>query len=430
MQARRTERVGEQIRAEIAELIENEIADPRIGSVTVTSVELSADGKQARVSVGLLDAGADERECRRGLEHARGFLRRELAARLQLRLTPDLSFIVDHGPRHARRVETLLERLKKRAPLAALLLACGAAGGEMERYEASAPAMGSTFTIAAYGPDGAPLAAAAQAAFQEADRIDRLLSNYRPDSELSQINRRAAREPVRLSPEMYDLLDKCQQYSRGSEGAFDWTVGALMKVWGFYRGSGRLPQAAEIERAARSTGYRHVHLDPERRTVRFAVEGLELDPGGIGKGYAVDRMAAVLEEAGVETALISAAGSSIYAMGAPPGEPGWYVRVRGPDSEQQTVAELYLKNQSLSSSGAYEKFFRAEGKLYSHILDPRSGYPAAGMRAVSVIAPKTLDSEAWTKPFFVNGAAWTRRNRPSGFRVLLCEEEKACYWVE
>lgn len=430
MHGRRSERVTEQIRAEVAELIENEVADPRVGSVIVTGVDLSADGKQARVRVCPLDSEASEKECLRGLEHARHFLRRELAARLQSRYTPELRFCIDHGPQHAQRVETLLERIKKRAPLIMLLLLCAGLRAELLRYEASAHIMGGVYTIAAYGEDRAQLSAGVEAAFQEAHRVDNLLSNYRPNSELSEVNREAAGRPVKVSPELFELLRKCQEYSRLSEGAFDWTVGPLMRVWGFYKGSGRLPDRAQIEHALRSVGYQHIRLDPQRRTVEFVVPGMELDPGGIGKGYAVEKMVDVLRDAGIETALISASGSSIYGIGAPPSEKrGWYVRIRDPKVEKITVAEIYLKDLSLSTSGNYEKFFEADGKIYSHIMDPRAGYPAEGMLAVSVLAAKTLESEAWTKPFFVNGAAWTKKHVPEGFRVLLCEESKPCYWV-
>jgi thiamine biosynthesis lipoprotein len=427
----RSERLAAELRQELAEMIENELADPRLGSVTVTSVQLSGDGKTARVLVTPAGPEVEERSSLGALEHARGFLRRELASRLQLRYTPDLVFAIDHGPQNAQRVETLLDRLHKRKQLAVLLLlGCLHGRAELLRYEASAHTMGSVFTVAAYGEDRQQLSAAVEAAFQEARRLDQLLSNYRTTSELSEVNRDAFQKPVRVSPELFALLEKCQQYSKASEGAFDWTVGPLMKVWGFYRGSGRLPKADEIAAALRAVGYRKVKLDAEERTVRFEVEGMELDPGGIGKGYAVDRMADVLQESGVDTALISAAGSSIYGMGAPPSEPrGWYVRIRDPKSEAVTVAEVYLKDQSLSTSGTYEKFFEAEGKIYSHLMDPRTGWPAQGMLAVSVLAPHTLDSEAWTKPLFVNGAGWAKKHLPEGFRAVLCEEGKPCYWT-
>ena len=188
-------------------------------------------------------------------------------------------------------------------------------------------------------------------------------------------------------PELFRLLSACVEYSRQSEGAFDISVGPLMKVWGFYKGSGRLPQKAEVLDALSRVGYRNILLDSAAETVRFAKHGVELDPGGIGKGYAVDRMVEILRNGGITAALISASGSSMYALGAPPGEPGWKVRIRDPKDDANTVAEVTLKNESMStsgsyeffiaSSGSYEKFFRAEGKLYSHIMDRRDDGPVA-----------------------------------------------------
>ncbi|MGH9661851.1 MAG: FAD:protein FMN transferase, partial [Bryobacteraceae bacterium] len=181
-------------------------------------------------------------------------------------------------------------------------------------------------------------------------------------------------------------------------------------------------------------GWRHVALDPAARTVRFRRAGVELDPGGIGKGYAIDRMVEILRAAGIGTALLSAGSSSLYALGAPPGEPGWKINVRHPRDESRTAVELVLKDESMSTSGSYEKFFRAGGRLYSHIMDPRTGRPATGMLAVSVVAPRTLDSEAWTKPVFIHGRDWAARHAPKHFRVLLCPDrtrtEPPCAWLQ
>jgi thiamine biosynthesis lipoprotein len=142
-------------------------------------------------------------------------------------------------------------------------------------------------------------------------------------------------------------------------------------------------------------------------------------------------MVKILEDNGIRAALLTAGGSSIYALGAPPEEPGWRVKIRDPRDASKTVAEVLLKDQSLSTSGSYEKFFRAEGRIWSHIMDPRTGYPAQGVLSVSVIAPRTLDSEAWTKPYFINGRNWAVRHKPVGFRVFLCEDrlEQACAWL-
>ncbi len=309
------------------------------------------------------------------------------------------------------------------------------------RLEHSRNAMGTTFTIDLYGSNedslnqGAlnqgALEAAAESAFEEVQRLDRMLSNYIPESELSRVNAEAADHPVHVSREFFDLLKDCIDYSRQSEGSFDITVGSLMKVWGFYKGTGHLPHRAEVRTALDHIGYQNIELNANDLTVRFR-KRIELDPGGVGKGYAVDRMVEVLRQAGVRCGLVSGGGSSIYGIGAPPNDArGWYVRIRDPRDGKKTAAEVYLKNNSVSTSGNYEKFFWAEGKLYSHIMDPRTGYPAEGMLSVSVVAPRTLDSEVWAKPYYILGRAWAEAHKPRYFRVLLCEDKPgaACAWL-
>ena len=205
-----------------------------------------------------------------------------------------------------------------------------------------------------------------------------------------------------------------------------------MKVWGFYKGTGHLPHRAEIRGALGKVGYRHMLLDAPHSSVRFTQRGVEIDPGGIGKGYAVDRMAAVLKSNGIQSALISAAGSSIYALGTPPGEPGWQLQIKDPKNPSKSVATVALKDASMSTSGNYEKYFYAEGKLYSHIMDPRTGYPSQGMLQASVISPNTIDSEAWTKPYYIMGRQWTERHKKKDFRVYLCEDRAGapCEWLQ
>jgi thiamine biosynthesis lipoprotein len=306
-----------------------------------------------------------------------------------------------------------------------------ASSKELLRLESSVDAMGSTYTMALYGTDQARLRVAAEEAAEEVQRLDHLLSNYLPTSEWSEVNRDAAKGPVRVSPELFDLLTDCVNYSRNSEGAFDITVGPLMKVWGFYKGTGRLPHRAEIRGALANVGYQAITLDPAKRTVRFT-RNLEMDPGGIGKGYAVDRMVDVLRKNGITTGLVSASGSSIYALGAPPTEPrGWKVGIKNPKNPSKTVEDVYLKDESMSTSGNYEKFFFAEGRIWSHIMDPRTGYPAEGVLSASVITPRTLDSEAWAKPVYINGRQWAAIHKPKGFRVFVCEDKKetSCAWL-
>ncbi len=309
--------------------------------------------------------------------------------------------------------------------------------GDLLRFEANLDAMGGTYSLVLYGPDRYQLEAASEAAFDEVRRLDQLLSNYKSSSEWSEINRFAADRPVAVSQESYRLISACLEYSRRSEGSFDITVGPLMKVWGFYKGSGRLPHRAEIRSVLGTVGYKNVQLNPNGHTVRFLQPGMSIDPGGIGKGYAVDQIVKVLREAGIRSAFVSASTSTVYAIGTPPGEAGWKVTISNPKNRAQSVGEVLLKDQSLSTSGNYEKFFMAGKHLYSHIMNPLTGYPAEGMLSVSVIAPRAIDSEAWTKPLYVNGRAWfaqaqARNDDLKSFRAFTCEDgwEPKCAWLQ
>jgi thiamine biosynthesis lipoprotein len=319
-----------------------------------------------------------------------------------------------------------------RAALALMPTLLLATSPALIRVDGSADAMGTGFSIIAYGEDRARLQTAVAQGLEEARRLDEMLSNYKPDSEWSQMNREAAGRPFPASIELFDLLSACVQYSRASDGTFDISVGPLMKLWGFYKGTGHLPHRAEVRGALSLVGYRNIMLDASNRRVRFAKKGVELDPGGIGKGYAVDRIAQILKDQGVQHALVSGGGSSIYAIGAPPNEPGWKAEIKNPRDPSKAIASVFLKDESMSTSGSYEKFFRAEGKLYSHIMDPRTGFPSQGMLSTSVITPKTIDSEAWAKPYYILGPLWTAQHKLKDFRVFFCEDKPGtrCEWLQ
>ena len=293
--------------------------------------------------------------------------------------------------------------------------------------------MGTTYSVVLHGDSRERLEEVANAAFDEVLRLDRLLSIHRPASAWSEINRLAGLGPVTVSPEVFRLISRCLRYSRRSQGAFDITVGPLMRTWGFFKGTGRLPDPDEVAAAMTRVGYRHLHLDPIARTVQFDAAGMEINPGGIGKGYAIDRMVGILGKRGIDAALVMASSSSIYGMGAPPGEPkGWKVGIGDPKQPRRHAAtEVCLKDMSLSTSGGYAQAFGAEGRVFSHIMDPRTGYPAAGMLQVSAIAPLAIDSEAWTKPFFIHGRSWAAKNKPGRLNAYFCEDgpEKSWGWL-
>jgi thiamine biosynthesis lipoprotein len=303
----------------------------------------------------------------------------------------------------------------------------------LARVESSDEVMGTTFSIVLHGLDRTALESAARTALAEAARLDARLSNYKPDSEWSAMNERAGRAPFVASRELFELVSASLAYSRATDDAFDITVGPLMKAWGFFQDEGTLPAPAAVSDALALVGHRHVRLDAAARTVSFDRPGMELDPGGIAKGYAVDRMVEILGARGVTAGFVSAGGSSIYAIGAPPDEArGWPVAIRSPRDATRAEAVVFLRDASLSTSGSYEKFFRRDGRVYSHVMDPRTGSPASGVSAVSVVAPRTIDSEVWTKAYFVNGRDWASRHVERGARVFMCDDSEwpRCAWIE
>ncbi|MDE2756452.1 MAG: FAD:protein FMN transferase [Acidobacteriota bacterium] len=292
------------------------------------------------------------------------------------------------------------------APPLFFSLGARGSGPAVAHYRGSHASMGTTYRIQLYGAGREDLALVAESAFDEVDRIDRLMSVYKRNSAVSFINRRAGREPVRVEPELFDFLQRCLAFSRQSRGAFDVTVQPLMRAWGFFGGQGRLPPEIELREALQRVGYRKLSLDPGRRTVRFDQDGMALDLGGIAKGYAVDRVVSLLREYRIASALVSAGGSTVFGFGAPPGKTAWTVKVRDPAfprDPQRSALTVTLENQCLSVSGSYENSFSFEGVTYSHIMDPRSGRPVQGLLSVAVVAGSGMEGDALDNALFVIG---------------------------
>jgi FAD:protein FMN transferase len=280
---------------------------------------------------------------------------------------------------------------------------------KLTRFEDSRVSMACTYSIVAYGRESQDMKRTLSLSFDEVDRIDRLMSNYKKDSPLSEINREAAKRPVKVVPELFDFISECLNYSRESEGAFDITVGPLMKAWGFFRDEGRIPSATELSRARSGTGYQHIILDEKEKTIRFDREGVELDLGGIAKGYAVDRVVKLLKAHGIERALISSGGSTIYGLGSPPDSSGWEIEIQDPIDHRKVATKISLNNRAISVSGSSEKFFEVDGVRYSHIMDPRTGLPVQGILSVAVITETGTAGDALDNVFYVLGIEKSRQ---------------------
>jgi thiamine biosynthesis lipoprotein len=312
------------------------------------------------------------------------------------------------------------------ATLAAALAiaACGQKSSPQPKvYTFRHAAMGTQFAVYLYARTEAEASGVAGQVFDEVDRIEQELSNYRETSELSRIVREAALEPVTTDPETFSFLEQSQHWSETSGGAFDITVGPLMKVWGFFDHRGQIPSKEELDRVRPMVGYRNMELDPATRTVHFRVPGVDLDPGGIGKGFAVDAAVAILRARHVAAALISAGSSTVYALGSPPGKRGWTVVVPDGLPDHETISTVLLRDTSLSSANCSEKNFTSGGHLYCHIMDPRTLQPVEGRLHVSIIDPSATTSDALSNVLFVDtpkqSLAFLKRYAPEARALIV-----------
>ncbi len=296
-----------------------------------------------------------------------------------------------------------------------------------ERYlvQYSRPAMACEFSVflnAGQYDDGAN---AALAALDAVEYWEERLSVYRETSDISVVNRTATDNEVRLEPRLYTLLALAAKLSAETGGAFDITAGPLVKAWGFYKRAGTIPSDEELSAALARVGSQRLILDKATRTIRFAVPGMELNLGAIGKGYALDHAGGMLALCGVGDFLLHGGQSSVLAHGNQAGAStrGWSVGLRDPLRPERRLAEVYLHNRALATSGATHQFFRHEGKRYGHILDPRTGRPAEGVFSSTVIAPTAAEADAQSTAFYALGpvaAAEYCQRRPEVGMVLLC----------
>ena len=272
------------------------------------------------------------------------------------------------------------------------------------------------------------LRSVAEAIIAEVERVEELLSFYRETSDLCELNALAALGPTVADPRLFRLLRQVQVLSEATGGAFDPTIGPLLRCWGFVGNTGSMPTAREIESARAVVGLHHITLDPDAGTVRYDREGVELEFGAIGKGYAIERAVELLrDEYEIDSALIHGGTSTIYAIGAPPGAEAWNVAIQRPYAAAgETVLTLPLRDRAVSVSAPHGKWFEQEGRRYGHILDPRTGYPAAGSVLAVVATDSATESDALSTALLVlgePGMATVRALRPDAFVLLGSHEE-------
>lgn len=237
------------------------------------------------------------------------------------------------------------------------------------------------------------------------DQIEADLTIYREQSEISRVNANAGLQPTPVSAGTFRLIERSLAWSARTEGAFDITAGPLVRVWGFTERRGQKPSAGQIQQAVEKVGHHFVKLDAEQQTVALKHPGMEINLGAIGKGYALDELATGLVQRGVENFLIHGGGSSVLAHGnqQPDGPPGWAVGISHPTKPNTRLAGIRLNNEALSTSGSGKQFFHHRGRRYGHVIDPRTGYPAGELLALTAVASNATDAEACSTAFFVCG---------------------------
>jgi thiamine biosynthesis lipoprotein len=278
-----------------------------------------------------------------------------------------------------------------------------AAGPGLTRYEFTEPHMGTRFQITLYAPDEATARQAAKAAFARIANLDHIMSDYQASSELMQLCKKAGGGPVHVSDELFTVLRCAQEVAKLSDGAFDVTVGPVVRLWRRARKIHELPDPQELARARELVGYDKVRLDEKAHTVQLLKPGMQLDLGGIAKGYSADEALAVLKKHGITRALV-AAGGDIVVSDPPPESPGWTIGIAPlEDPDRKPSRYLILKNAAVSTSGDAEQYVEVGGKRYSHIVDPRTGIGLVGRMSATVVARRGIDADSLTKVVAVVG---------------------------
>jgi thiamine biosynthesis lipoprotein len=278
-----------------------------------------------------------------------------------------------------------------------LALATPAHAAWLDRHEA---VMGTNIDVEIWHDDATKGNAAIDAVMDEMRRIDTLMSHYKPESELSQINTRGVKEAVVVDRELFDLIKLSVQFSEITDGAFDITYASVGYLYDYRKHV--KPTESQIEKALPGVNYRHLILDEKKHSVKFAQAGMRIDLGGIAKGYAVDRGIALLQSRGVQHAVVTAGGDT-RIIGDRMGRP-WVVGIRHPDDKSKTVLRLPLTDTAMSTSGDYERYFDENGQRYHHIIDPKTGHSASKVRSATILGPTAVQTDGLSKTAFVLGA--------------------------
>ena len=262
------------------------------------------------------------------------------------------------------------------------------------------------------------------AAENEMHRIEKLISSWDPNSQTSEINRNAGLRPIKVDKELFDLIERAQKISKLTDGAFDISYASMDRIWKFDGSMTEMPSQEKIKASVSNVGYQNIILDPNEHTVFLSKKGMKIGFGAIGKGYAADKAKALLQGKGVTAGIINASGDMNTWGKQPDGSP-WYVAITNPLNKKNAFAKLPVIDQSVVTSGNYEKYVEFDGKRYGHIINPKSGMPTSGIISVSIFAPSAELADALATSVFVMGieAGLDRINQLPQIECIIIDDQ-------
>jgi len=290
--------------------------------------------------------------------------------------------------------------------------------------------MGSRFEVIVVDHNQVTAQRHIQAAIAEIKRIEQLISSWDKQSQTSAINRAAGIKPVNVDVELMALIERAKRVSKLTQGAFDISFGSIDKsIWHFDGSLKKLPDEATAKKAVRLINYRNIIIDKAKATVFLKNKGMRIGFGAIGKGYAAEQAKALLQKRGVKNGIINA-GGDLAAWGSQPNGKPWTIGIANPHFKNQAFARLAVKNQAVVTSGNYEKFVIIDGKKYTHIIDPRTGYPVTGLKSVTIICPNAELADALATSVFVLGkkVGLDLINQLNGVEAILVDDAQKIHY--
>jgi thiamine biosynthesis lipoprotein len=298
-------------------------------------------------------------------------------------------------------------------------------------YKRALAMLGSPFEITVVAGDSISGEKALDMAVAEVRRVENLISDWKPETEISEVNRNAGKQPVKVSREVFDLVSRSLKISELTEGAFDVSYASMDRIWKFDGSMTAMPTPEAIQKSVEKVGYHNIIMDAKNKSIFLKNEGMKIGLGGIGQGYIADKIKELLISNGFHSGIVNVSGD-VSAWGTMPDGNPWTVGIVNPMNKNKIFATFPLMDSSVETSGSYEKYVVFDGKRYSHIIDPRTGYPATGIVSVSVFSKQTEISDALATSIFVMGkdVGLHLINQLKGIECIIIDDQGKIYSSE